>query len=368
VPSKERPPYGGLRRAPLLDAQVEIAVAVGDHTTARLAADELCEIADTFDSLALHAIAELAQGRVALAEGDPAGAVPRCEHAVAMWVEIGAPFEAAVARTVLADARDRTGNRDGAAMDRQAAERGFYSYGARSWAQRVGESSPPSPKPRRPEPSVSSVPSGGGSNVFRCDGDTRTICFDGVTVLLHDLKGLRYLERLLAEPNREFHVLDLVAIERGSLPTTPNTDDSDLTTSDGGHAGFHLDDQAREAYRRRLVDIDDDIEDATLANDLPRLELAHHDREYLIRELSRAVGLGGRGRHAGDTAERARTSVTRAIRYASARITEHHPTLGQHLHHAISTGTYCSYEPDPRMPVVWITSPVVERGTDSVEP
>ena len=30
VPSKERPPYGGLRRAPLLDAQVEIAVAVGD--------------------------------------------------------------------------------------------------------------------------------------------------------------------------------------------------------------------------------------------------------------------------------------------------------------------------------------------------
>ena len=358
VPSKERPPYGGLRRAPLLDAQVEIAIAVGDLPTARSAADELQEIGDTFASRALHAIAELAQGRVALAQGDPAGAVPRCEHALATWIDVGAPFEAGVARMVLADAREGTGNFDGALMDRRAAQHAFEEFGAVLWAERAEHCAHLEPVPLRQPQSRPQLPSSGAtSNLFRCDGDTRTIRFDGVTVLIQDLKGLRYLERLLAEPNREFHVLDLVAVERGSLPTVPTVgepgDPGDLATSDGGHAGLHLDDQAREAYRRRLLDIDEDIEDAMQANDLARLELAQNDRDYLVKELSRAVGLGGRARQAGATAERARTSVTRSIRYATARIAEHHPSLGQHLRQAISTGTYCSYTPDPRIPVRW---------------
>ncbi|WP_199808156.1 hypothetical protein [Streptomyces sp. NRRL F-2580] len=41
VPSKELPPTTGLRRAPLLDAQVRIALARGDVETARDAAREL---------------------------------------------------------------------------------------------------------------------------------------------------------------------------------------------------------------------------------------------------------------------------------------------------------------------------------------
>jgi tetratricopeptide (TPR) repeat protein len=353
VPSKERPPYGGLRRAPLLDAQTEIAIAIGDLATARAAADELCEIADAFASRALHAAADLAQGRVALADEDPAGAIPRCERSIAMWIEVGAPFEAAVARMVLADARDGVGNHDGALMDRRAAQRSFENFGAVLWAERAARSTETEPRTGSRPPAPLPASTGVDMNLFCCDGDTRTVCFDSVTVLLHDLKGLRYLERLLAEPNREFHALDLVAVERGSLPTVSTHGDDDLVTSDGGHAGLHLDDRAREAYRRRLIDIDEDIEDATAANDIARLELAQHDRDYLIQELSRAVGLGGRARLAGATAERARTSVTRSIRYATTRITEHHPTLGQHLRQAINTGTYCSYTPDPRVPVVW---------------
>ena len=206
-------------------------------------------------------------------------------------------------------------------------------------------------RPARPSPATPAT----SACVFRCDGDTRTVRFDGTTVLLHDLLGFRYLERLLAEPNREFHVLDLVAVERGSLPTVrhePGSDDG-LTITDGGHAGLHLDERAREAYRRRLVDIDEDIDDATMMNDAARLALAMEDRDYLIAELSRAVGLGGRARLACATAERARTSVTRSMRYAVARLAEHHPTLGQHLTQALGTGTYCVYRPDPRAPVDW---------------
>ncbi len=348
VPSKERPPYGGLRRAPLLEAQVEIAVAAGDVDTARRAADELQVIAETFHSSAILAGAALAQGRAALAEGDARRAIVECEHALVSWIELGAPFEAAVVRMTLGAARRREGNDEGARMEWEAARHAFEEFGASGWAERAVRA--PASGVGRP----TTAPRMQTSGAFRCAGDTRTVSFDGRTALIRDLLGLRYLERLLAEPEREFHALDLVAVERGSLPVTPRQVDPDAgVRQDGGHAGCHLDDQARAAYRRRLLEIEEDIEDATRANDLGRIELAQTDRTFLVNELSRAVGLGGRQRFAASTAERARTSVTRSIRYALARIAEHHPALADHLRQAVSTGTYCVYRPDPRLPIRW---------------
>jgi tetratricopeptide (TPR) repeat protein len=350
VPSKERPPYGGLRLAPLLDAQVEIAVAAGDVATARRAADELQTIAGSFRSQALVSAAALAQGRAALAEDDPERSIRECERSLAGWIEIGAPFEAAVVRVTLAQARESTGNDEGARMEWRAARAGFEAFGAVAWAERAAQrgAGVTQGAPLRKTPTSS-------PSIFRCDGDTRTVSFDGRTVLIHDLKGCRYLERLLTAPNREFHVLDLTAVEQGSLPTVPRPADHDVPHSKEAHAGVHLDDQAREAYQRRLIDIDEDIEDATRQNDLGRIELAQADREYLINELARAVGLGGRSRVAGATSERARTSVTRSLRYAMKRIAEHHSGLGDHLQRTIATGTYCAYQPDPRVPVDWTT-------------
>ena len=347
VPSKERPPYGGLRTAPLLDAQVEIAVARGDVKTARRAADELRSIAGTFESRALLASAALAQGRAALAEGATDQAIFECERSLAEWIEVGAPFEAAVVRMTLGRAREATGNAEGARMEWRAAQVGFEAFGARLWAEQAAQLAADGTTPMAP--ALVAGPDG----TFRCDGDTRAIGFAGVTVLLHDLKGFRYLERLLMEPNREFHVLDLIAVERGSLPTVPRPLDSGAAGHDGGHAGLHLDDQARSAYKRRLLDIDEDLEDATRMNDLGRVALAQADRQYLIDELARAVGLGGRPRVVGATSERARTSVTRSIRYAMKRIDEHHGALGDHLRRSVVTGTYCIYQPDPRLAVEW---------------
>ncbi|HJR24786.1 MAG TPA: hypothetical protein VJ804_04890, partial [Acidimicrobiales bacterium] len=67
VPSKERPPNTDLQRAPLLEAQVEIAIATGDLERARSAASELELVAARFESAALMAGASLARGRVQLA-------------------------------------------------------------------------------------------------------------------------------------------------------------------------------------------------------------------------------------------------------------------------------------------------------------
>lgn len=118
-------------------------------------------------------------------------------------------------------------------------------------------------------------------------------------------------------------------------------------------AGAVLDAEAKEAYRRRLAEIDDDIDEARALGDAERAAQAEAEHDVLVRELSRAFGLGGRERLAGSASERARAGVTRAIRQAMARIAEHHPPLGEHLDRTIRTGTYCAYDPDPRAPVVW---------------
>ena len=63
----------------------------------------------------------------------------------------------------------------------------------------------------------------------------------------------------------------------------------------------------------------------------------------------------GATRRAGSAPERARVSVTRAIRHAMSRIRQHDPPLGEHLDRAIRTGIYCVYLPDSRITASWMT-------------
>jgi hypothetical protein len=79
------------RCAPLLAAQVEIALATADLETARCAAEQLSEVAGTFHSRALLAAASLARGRVALAAGDAVLAVQECEDALTGWSDVARP-------------------------------------------------------------------------------------------------------------------------------------------------------------------------------------------------------------------------------------------------------------------------------------
>lgn len=351
LPWKERPPFGDLRLAPLLEAQAEIAAQAGDAVTARSAADALHRIAERFPSPSLRAGALLAEARSALVAGEPARAKAAAAEAMVCWVELGAPFDAAVARTVLADVLRGEGDLEGARLEWQAARSAFLSFGASGWVGRCDEML--TGGDRRSEPPARLVPAGA---VFRREGDTRVVHLGGHRTVVRDLKGLRYVERLLSEPGRELHVLDLVAVDNGSLPARTRAGHADVERGEGGIAAGGLpvlDDRAREAYRRRLAEVEEDIDEATAMNDLARRDLAERDREYLIAELRRAVGLGGRMRSTGGSAERARTAVTRSLRYALARLAEHHPAAAAHLRQHVRTGTYCCYTPDPVAPITW---------------
>ena len=75
--------------------------------------------------------------------------------------------------------------------------------------------------------------------------------------------------------------------------------------------------------------------------------------DFLVAELARAVGLGGRDRRAASHAERARLNASRAIRAAMAHLARANPALGRHLTATVRTGRYCAYLPDPRAPIAW---------------
>jgi len=159
----------------------------------------------------------------------------------------------------------------------------------------------------------------------------------GRALRLKDSLGLRYLARLLAEPGREIHVLDLVA---GGGP-------ADDQAVDTGDAGELLDDEARAEYRRRLEDLRDTLAEAESFGDAGRAARAREEIDFLGAELGRAVGLGGRARRAGSAAERARSAVQRRIKNALGRIGEAAPELAPLLTRAVRTGNFCVYRPDP---------------------
>ena len=172
------------------------------------------------------------------------------------------------------------------------------------------------------------------------DGPVWLLEWRGRRSTVPDSKGLRDLAILLARPGRAVPVLDLVEAAGGPPAVAAGAD-----------LGPVLDDTARQAYRRRLGELDREIDEAESDADLGRLERLRSERSLLADELAGALGLGGRARIAGDPTERARKAVTMRIRAAIATIAAHDEPLARHLRNAVKTGRVCSY--DPESPVTW---------------
>jgi hypothetical protein len=130
LPWKERPPIADLQLVPLLEAQVEIAFAARDASVADDAARRLRSIANRHETSGLRASADLASARAAVLAGDPATAVASAAAALATWVELDAPYDAAMAHVVLGHAHRSAGNPDMATLEWRSAQACFETYGA----------------------------------------------------------------------------------------------------------------------------------------------------------------------------------------------------------------------------------------------
>jgi DNA-binding CsgD family transcriptional regulator len=120
-----------LERAALLPAYVEIALAAGEVDEAERAKNELAAISQVHKGDALRAMSAHASGAVALARGEPAGALPELRRALQGWQELGAPYVAARARVLVGLACAALGDEDGAALELGAARTIFEELGAR---------------------------------------------------------------------------------------------------------------------------------------------------------------------------------------------------------------------------------------------
>jgi tetratricopeptide (TPR) repeat protein len=179
--------------------------------------------------------------------------------------------------------------------------------------------------------------------LLQLEGEYWTISHESSVTRLRDSKGMRVLARLLAEPGRPHPALDL---ERLGRPRDEMTERA-IASADSGEL---LDDEARQQYRDRITELRESIEEAEAWGKADDAGVMAEELDFLVRELSRAVGIGGRARHAGSAAERARLNVTRAVKSALRRIAESNPELAAHLGATVHTGTVCVYSPEYRAP------------------
>ena len=187
------------------------------------------------------------------------------------------------------------------------------------------------------------------------------IRYHGHTALLKSTRGLRCLAVLLRNPGREFHVSELVvSLMQAPIPASGVTArgrlryvGEQLVAAKFSDAGPVLDAQAKAQYKRRLNDLQQELNQAEQFNDFVRGIKAQDEMHAIAQHLASAVGLGGRDRKTASDAERARSAVTKRVKKAVQKIGAAIPSLGHHLTARIKTGYFFSYNPHPDRPVAW---------------
>lgn len=118
-------------RCRLLPAAVTIRVAAGDLDGADATATELGSIAHTLGSSTVRAEHAVALGEIAIAQADPATALPCLRLAAVAWRDLDVPFEVARTSVLLARACQALSDEEGARIELETARKIFTRLGAR---------------------------------------------------------------------------------------------------------------------------------------------------------------------------------------------------------------------------------------------
>jgi hypothetical protein len=279
-------------------------------------------------------------GRVAALDGDVVSAVRHARDAVTLARSMPSPPLLVHCLDHLADAVECAGDST-AELDVDVVRAEADTLAAAIDIQRPGRAVP------------AGLSDTSASASIRRDGPMWVLASPLGTARLPNGIGLPQLARLLRTPREE-----VTAVELGGRTDTP-------VAADLGPA---LDADAKRAYRRRLLVLQAEVDDADTVGDPVRAERAHVEMEALLRELKRAVGLGGRDRPSGSGAERARVNVVRSLRRTIAAIAQQAPLLGAHLEASVRTGGHCIYLPEPGSELSWTVPADTNRVGASTTP
>ncbi len=125
------------QRARLLPAGVEVLLAMGLVQEARSTCRELQDLADALAADVLRAASEQASGAVALGGNEAGAAMAPLRHAFELWTQLGAPYDAARTRVLIALACRTLGDEDTARLEFAAARATFQELRARTDVDRV---------------------------------------------------------------------------------------------------------------------------------------------------------------------------------------------------------------------------------------
>jgi ATP/maltotriose-dependent transcriptional regulator MalT len=126
-----------VHRSWMLPAAVEVLVSARLLDEARQHSDELTGIASAFGNSALRAMAAYAAANVELASGGLEDALSHARDSCRLWSGVGAPYETARARVLVARALRELGDEDSATTEFAAARRAFAEVGAAPAATEV---------------------------------------------------------------------------------------------------------------------------------------------------------------------------------------------------------------------------------------
>ena len=324
-----------LRAVELLAILTDAELAAGHVEAARATGRRMTERAAGLAVPRLAGLAGAVEARVLAAEGDLAGAITVMEQAVDA-LPVGLPVMKVLLGLELARLHEQAGNRAAAQVE---------AGRAASVLSGLDVTVPPGDLELLER--LAHGKAAALTATLRCEQGVWAVECDGVRIRLAHTKGLRHLATLMASPGVERHVLDLVDRIEGVVPDGPDRHRL-------GDAGELLDGTARQAYRRRIEQLRDEIEDLLAIGEDERATKLQEECDQLVAQLAAAFGLSGRSRRAASAAERARLNVTRSVRTAIARIRDDLPEAGEVLDRRVRTGLYCAFEPDPSDPVRWV--------------
>jgi len=176
--------------------------------------------------------------------------------------------------------------------------------------------------------------------------------------------GFYHLQILLERPGTTFSASELDVMVRRmtkdeafasvSAGETPNNEAVNaLGQSD---AVPILDEHAIRAYRLRLNEIEDELDEARSNNDLGKIDSLLDDKGWIESEFANATGLGGKIRNLSDERNKIRNRVGNAIRRALKKIKQYDRPLSEHLQKPIlNLGHSLSYV--PRDGFTWSSTP-----------
>jgi tetratricopeptide (TPR) repeat protein len=295
---------------------------------------------------------ERALGVASQAFGDPDRAVGHFERAIEEDRRLGHLPMAIIAHADLASAlvqRGRKSDRDRAAalLDRAIDEAARIGMTVRAATWQEARSA------------LSAAGRAQGNDPARkgavyLDGRRWVVALGDRRARVPNLVGMRYLAELLTRPGQTIPALTLAS--QGLAPGSPGPQEL-------------LDDEARAAYQARAHELAGDLAEAEADNDPARAEKARIELDALVDQLEAATGLGGRSRAFTDPTERARSSVSKAVKRAIDAIDDVSPEIAGTLRATVSSGVVCSYTPDVQSPVVWSTRDAEVGNPDrSAEP